>query len=157
VLGSRFAVLASYGIVLSVGCQPRKGGDLGNLANRMLSFAYKRFEGKVPEPGDPSGASGQGLDDADRALLAQIEAGFETVGKLYAACKFRAALGEAFALAREANGYLARRAPWFQIKEHRQAAATMVYVILRAVDNLKTILAPSGWSSTRRKRAATRR
>ena len=106
----------------------------GNLANRMLSFAYKRFDGRVPEPGE--------LDDADRALLAQVEAGFETVGELYNACKFRAALNEALALAREANGYLDRKAPWFQIKEDRDAAATSVYVILRAIDNLKTILAP---------------
>jgi methionyl-tRNA synthetase len=106
----------------------------GNLANRMLSFAYKRFDGRVPEPG--------ALDDEDRALLAKVEAGFETVGELYNACKFRAALGEAVGLAREANGYLDRKAPWFQIKEDRQAAATSVCVILRAVDNLKTILAP---------------
>jgi hypothetical protein len=32
----------------------------------MLSFAYKRFGGVVPEPGDPSSSSGQGLDDEDR-------------------------------------------------------------------------------------------
>jgi methionyl-tRNA synthetase len=98
----------------------------GNLANRMLSFAYKRFDGKVPEPG--------GLDDEDRALLEKVEAGFETVGELYNACKFRAALGEALALDRKAQ--------WFQIKEDRQAAATSAYVILHVVDNLKTILAP---------------
>jgi len=106
----------------------------GNLANRMLSFAYKRFDGRVPDPGE--------LDDADRELLAKVEGGFEIVGKLYAACKFRAALGEAMALAREANVYLDRKAPWFQIKEDRAAAATTVYVILRAMDNLKTILSP---------------
>jgi methionyl-tRNA synthetase len=115
---------------------------VGNLANRMLSFAYKRFDGVVPEPGE--------LDAEDKALLERVEAGFETVGELYNACKFRAALGEALTLAREANGYtfvplsagLDRKAPWFQIKEDRQAAATTVYVILRAIDNLKTILSP---------------
>jgi methionyl-tRNA synthetase len=106
----------------------------GNLANRMLSFAYKRFEGRVPEPGE--------FDAEDQALLEKVEAGFDTVGELYNACKFRAALGEALALAREANGYLDRKAPWFQIKENPEAAATTVYVILRVVDNLKTILAP---------------
>jgi hypothetical protein len=89
----------------------------GNLANRMLSFAYKRFNGVVPEPGAPSSPSGQSLDEEDCALLEKVEAGFETVGDLYNACKFRAALGEALALAREANGYLDRKAPWFQIKE----------------------------------------
>jgi methionyl-tRNA synthetase len=108
----------------------------------MLAIAYKRFDGRVPEPGE--------LDAEDRALLAKVEAGFGTVGALYDACKFRAALGEAIGLAREANGYtftafsacLDRKAPWFQIKEDRQAAATSVYVILRVVDNLKTVLAP---------------
>jgi hypothetical protein len=61
-------------------------------------------------------------------------------------------------LAREANVYtfarlpsaplgtgsagLDRKAPWFQITEDPQAAATSVYVILRVVDNLKTILTP---------------
>jgi methionyl-tRNA synthetase len=121
----------------------------------MLSFATKRFDGVVLEPGNPSRSSAKGLDNEDHALLAKVEAGFETVGELYNACKFRAALGEALALAREANGYLDRDhsceaiakltrsvSPGSQIKEDRQAAATSVYVILRAVDNLKTILAP---------------
>ena len=73
----------------------KSGEGKGNLANRMLSFAYKRFDGRVPEPGE--------FDDEDRALLEKVEAGFETVGELYNACRFRAALGEAMALAREAN------------------------------------------------------
>jgi methionyl-tRNA synthetase len=117
----------------------------GNLANRMLSFAYKRFDGRVPEPGE--------LDDEDRALLEEVEAGFETVGELpqerlqiprRSFGGLRTGLGEALALAREANGYLDRKGPWFQIKEDRAAAAaTTVYVILRAVDNLKTILVPT--------------
>ena len=38
--------------------------------------------------------------------------------------------------------YLARKAPWFQIEEDQAAAATRVYVILRAADSLNTILAP---------------
>jgi methionyl-tRNA synthetase len=52
----------------------------GNLGQRprdlgfMLSFADKRFDGKVPEPGE--------LDDEDRALLEKVEAGFQTVGEL---------------------------------------------------------------------------
>ena len=37
---------------------------------------------------------------------------------------------------------LDRKAPWFQIKEDKAAVATTVYVILRVVDNLNTILAP---------------
>jgi hypothetical protein len=55
----------------------------------MLSFAYKRFDGVVPEPDDPSSSSGQGFDDEDRALLEKVEAGLETVGELCSACQFR--------------------------------------------------------------------
>jgi hypothetical protein len=40
------------------------------------------------------------------------------------------------ALAWQANGSLDRKAPWFQIKEDPQAAATTVYVILRVAGNL---------------------
>ena len=38
--------------------------------------------------------------------------------------------------------YLDRKASWFQIEEDQAAAATSVYVILRAADSLNTILAP---------------
>jgi methionyl-tRNA synthetase len=45
-------------------------------------------------------------------------------------------------LAREANGCLDRMASWLHMSEDPQAAATSVYLILRVVDNLQTILAP---------------
>ena len=106
----------------------------GNLVNRMLSFAYRHFEGAVPQPGD--------LDDLDRDILAQVEAGFRSVGELIAAVRLRAALEEAMRIARAANVYLDQKAPWFQIKEDRKAAATTVYVILRVIDNLKTLFSP---------------
>jgi methionyl-tRNA synthetase len=43
-------------------------------------------------------------------------------------------------LAREADVYLGRKAPWFRIKEDPAAAATTVYVILCVVVTLKTFL-----------------
>jgi len=106
----------------------------GNLVNRMLSFAYKQFDGRVPQPGD--------LDDLDRDILARTEAGFESVGELIEAVRLRAALEEAMRIARAANVYLDSKAPWFQIKQDREAAATTVYVILRVIDNLKVLFAP---------------
>jgi methionyl-tRNA synthetase len=106
----------------------------GNLANRVLSFAYKHWDGQIPDPGV--------LRPDDRALLGQVEAGFDTVGQLIEQVKLRAALGEALALARAANGYL-DRAPWFGvITQDRAAAGTTVYTALQAIDHLKTLLAP---------------
>jgi len=106
----------------------------GNLANRVASFAYKRFDQRVPEPG--------ALDEIDQALLNKVESGFEPIGALIDACKFRAALGEVMALAREANRYLDEKAPWFQIKKDRAAAATTLYTALRAIDSLKILFTP---------------
>ncbi len=106
----------------------------GNLANRVLGFAYKRFDGKVPQPA--------ALDDADRALLAQIEPAFERVTALLDAVKPKQALTEAMGLAHDANRYLNLKEPWQQIKHDPAAAATSLFVALRVIDTLKTLLAP---------------
>ncbi len=106
----------------------------GNLANRVISFSYKHWQGKIPEPGE--------LRGPDKELLHIVEAGFETVGRQIEAVRLRAALGEAMRLAREVNGYL-DRAPWFGVIESdRGAAATTVYTALRAIDSLKVMLSP---------------
>jgi methionyl-tRNA synthetase len=106
----------------------------GNLVHRILTFVQARFEGRVPEPG--------ALDGRDHLLLDQIAAGFQRIGDLYARVELKAAQREALALAREVNRYLDEKAPWFQIREDRAAAATTLYVALRAMDSLKLLLAP---------------
>ena len=106
----------------------------GNLANRVSSFAYRHWDGSVPDPGD--------LGPQDQELLQQVEAGFEAVGAHIEAVQLRAALQESMRLAREVNGYL-DRAPWFSvIKEDKPAAARTVYTALRAIDSLKILFAP---------------
>lgn len=60
---------------------------MGQPGQRLLGFAYIRLDGRGPQPRNPSSSSGQGLDDGDRPLPEKGEAGFETVGALYAACK----------------------------------------------------------------------
>jgi methionyl-tRNA synthetase len=108
----------------------------GNLANRMLAFAYKNWDGRVPEI-DPAH-----LREADLSLLAVIENGFETVGKEFEAVHLRAALAEAMRLATEVNRYIDANAPWTSIKTDRDAAALTVYTALKAIDSLKVLFAP---------------
>lgn len=118
----------------------RVNGELlaawGNLANRMLSFAYKRYDGKVPS------IALDDLTEEDRAMLEKSEAAFETVSDLLAAVKLKEALSTAMALVRETNVYLDRRAPWKRIKEDPADAALAVYTVLRVIDNCKVLLAP---------------
>jgi methionyl-tRNA synthetase len=106
----------------------------GNLANRVLSFAYKHWEGKAPDPGE--------LRPIDQEILAKIEAGFQTVGDLFETVHLRAALAEAMNLATEVNKYLDQTAPWFTIKTDKESAAKSIYTAMRAIDSLKILLAP---------------
>jgi len=106
----------------------------GNLVNRVVSFAHRHWDGVVPTPGE--------MDDRDRELLATIETVFTTVAGHYERVELREALRQSIALAREVNRYLDETAPWFEIKTDKDAAATSIYVALRAIDSLKTILSP---------------
>ncbi len=106
----------------------------GNLANRVLAFAYKNWEGKVPDPGE--------LREQDLALLETIKAGFTTVADLLEAVKLRAALSEAMRLATEVNKYLDTSAPWFEIKQDKTEAARSVYTAMQAIDWLKLLFSP---------------
>lgn len=108
----------------------------GNLANRVLSFCYKNWDGCVPDVDLNS------LREIDRDLLAVIENGFNTVGAELEAVRLRAALGEAMKLATAVNQYLDQTAPWSAIKTDRDAAAKTIYTALRAIDSLKVIFAP---------------
>ncbi len=141
----------------------RNNGELvatwGNLANRVLAFCYKHWDGRVPDLGTGMAEPlpGEGMDKplpgegrdkplplrpADLELLKTVEAGFESVGKELEAVHLRAALQEAFRLAGEVNKYLDTSAPWFEIKTDKEAAAKSVYTALRAIDALKVLFAP---------------
>ena len=104
----------------------------GNLVNRVLTFTYKNFEGKVPVPA--------ALDDADREIQSKAR---ETIAEMDAnlgACKFKMSILRAMELAQAANRYLDEKAPWKTIKTDKQAAATSLYVALTVITQLKNVL-----------------
>ncbi len=88
----------------------------------------------MPTPGE--------LSPEDEVLLREIESGYDTVGSLIEAARFRSALQEAMRLAALGNQYIAEQAPWSKLEPDRERAGTILYVALRAVDNLKVLLAP---------------
>ena len=108
----------------------------GNLANRVLSFSYKNWEGHVP------GVDLSSLRPADLELLAVIGKGFDIVGAELEAVRLRSAIGEAMKVATAVNVYLDVNAPWSAIKTDRDGAAKTVYTALRAIDSLKVLFAP---------------
>jgi methionyl-tRNA synthetase len=88
----------------------------------------------VPTPG--------ALTAEDEAFLAEIKAGFDSVGALYGAVKLKAALLEARRLSQRVNQYLNDQAPWKMIAQRSAARGDRVYVALQAIDWLKLIWAP---------------
>jgi methionyl-tRNA synthetase len=105
----------------------------GNLAHRTLVNAHRRF-GEVPQPGE--------LTAEDRALITSVESGFSEVGGHIEAARFRAGLQETMRLAALVNQYLTTNEPWKVIATDRQRAATVLYVALKCVDDLKVMLTP---------------
>ncbi|MBI1855110.1 MAG: methionine--tRNA ligase [Chloroflexi bacterium] len=108
----------------------------GNLANRVLAFCYKNWDGHAPD------VDVKTLRPTDVELLAVIENGFNSVGAELEAVRLRSALSEAMKLATAVNVYLDVNAPWSAIKVDKDSAAKTVYTALKAIDSLKVIFAP---------------
>ena len=105
----------------------------GNLVHRTLVNAHRNFQG-VPEPGE--------LTDGDRALIAEVEQALDYVALQLGQSRFQVALKHSMGMATKVNVYLGTEQPWHTIKTDRVRAGTVLYVALRCVDNLKTMLTP---------------
>jgi methionyl-tRNA synthetase len=108
-------------------------GKWGNLVNRTLTSAHRHFNA-VPKPGP--------LSDVDAGVLEAIEGGFAPIGGLIEGAAFRLAIRDIMARVDDVNRYLHAEAPWEAIKADRERAGTVLYVALRAIDNLKIWLTP---------------
>ena len=106
----------------------------GNLVNRVLSFTYRNFDGLVPPARD--------ADETDRHLLDSARTALDDVAESLENTRFKAAIGQAFGLAQEANRYLDTKAPWRAIRTDRDDAAHTLNVSLRVLNCLKVVLAP---------------
>ena len=106
----------------------------GNLAHRVLTFAYRNFNGAVPAPGE--------LDERSQGLIHKAQATLYAVDNLLYRCEFKEAVRQAMSLAQEANRYLDEQAPWKTIKTERKTSAKSVYTVLSVLGALKTVFYP---------------
>ncbi|HZC16732.1 MAG TPA: methionine--tRNA ligase, partial [Caulobacteraceae bacterium] len=107
---------------------------LGNFVNRIMKFAETRFNGVVPEGGEP-GPLEEKLYGEVSARLADITAQFEAIEVRKTAQGLRAlwVLG---------NEYLQEAAPWTAIKTDRARAAVIVRTALNLVGLCARVSAP---------------
>lgn len=106
----------------------------GNFINRILAFNAKTFDGKVP----PQTA----LDDNDKAHLEALKTFPTRVAEQIEQYRFKAALGEAMELTRQANAYVNLKQPWQQKKTDMAACATTVNICIQTIRCLMTIVQP---------------
>ena len=111
--------------------QRRARGDLGQPRQPHAAERVQELR-----DGAPSRARSP---TADSELLAAIEIGFDTVGSLIEAARFKNALQEIMRLAGLGNQYVTEQAPWTLMESDRARAGTILYVALRAIDSLKVL------------------
>jgi len=106
----------------------------GNLANRIISFAHRAFDGRIPDGGTPG--------DAERRLAEELQQRIAALRRHHTALEFRAAAAATRAIWDAANAYLQQTAPWAAVKSDSVRAA----VVTRTGLNLVAICAALAWS-----------
>jgi methionyl-tRNA synthetase len=107
---------------------------LGNFVNRILRFAESRFEGKVPEGGEPG--------PLEQKLFADVSAGLADLTAQFEAIEVRKSAQALRALWVLGNEYLQEAAPWTAIKTDPARAAVIVRTAINLVALYARISAP---------------
>ena len=107
---------------------------IGNLASRSLSMIVKNCDGKVPECGD--------LSDADRAMLASVDALHAITREEMGRQQIHKALAAIIAVVSEADRYFAGEAPWALKKTDPVRMGTVLYVTAEVVRQIAILLQP---------------
>lgn len=108
-------------------------GKLGNFVNRVLTFAFAHFEGRVPE------LIATEVDEAFLAALKAKKGEIESHFEHYHVRKAAAALME---LAHLANSYFDSQKPWSVVKTDKLRAGAIIACSLQAIEVLSYIAAP---------------
>ena len=106
-------------------------GKLVNIAARCAPFIEKHFEGRL----------GPTLDDG--ALYTRFAGAVPGIGQAYEAREYSRAMREVMALADQANGYIAERAPWKLIKEADGRDAALA-VCTQGINLFRVLIAALG-------------
>ena len=106
--------------------------DLGNLAQRVLSFIAKNAGAAVPAPG--------AFADADKAMLDAAAALLPVTRAELDQQAFHKALETIFAVVADANRYVDAQAPWSLRKTDPARMATVLYVLMETLRRVGLLL-----------------
>ena len=107
---------------------------LGNFANRTLKFAAAKFDGVVPSGGTPGPKETQ--------LLGELERRFGVYSAFLEDTQFRKAAAELRAIWTLGNEYLAKEAPWTEIRTDKARAGLIVRTAVNLIRLYAILSAP---------------
>lgn len=107
---------------------------LGNFINRVFTFVFKHFEGKVPEVGK--------IEKIDENMLKEISEYPGRVAQLFETYKIRDGVNEIMNLARDGNKYFNDSEPWKTIKSDKSKCGTTLNICLQTIYTLAELFAP---------------
>ncbi|MBE2289305.1 MAG: methionine--tRNA ligase [Chitinophagaceae bacterium] len=114
----------------------------GNFVNRAFVLMHKLCAGRVPKLHE------EVIDDADRALIAEIKGSAQKVETCLEGYKFRDGLFEVIDLARKANKYMQDKQPWIVAKtldtkpEDQKLIDNCLHLCLQLTANLAILANP---------------
>jgi methionyl-tRNA synthetase len=114
----------------------------GNFVNRTFVLMHKLTKGKVPV------LHADVMDDADRALFAEVQNTKAKVESLIEQYKFRDALFEVVDLARKGNKYMQDKQPWIVAKtladkpDDQKLIDNCLHICLQLTANLAILINP---------------
>ncbi len=91
---------------------------LGNFVNRITKYCVSKFDGKVPDGGEPG--------EAEAWITAELAERLPRLIDYYEAMEFRKAAAETRAIWAAGNEYLTKAEPWVKYKSDVDAAAVGV-------------------------------
>jgi len=107
---------------------------LGNFVHRNMTFTHRYFGGRVPRRGE--------LNEQDRSQLAMIAGLTDRASALLEEYRFKDALEEVMAAARQSNRYFDYREPWALRKSDAVACGTVVNVCLNTIKSIAVAMEP---------------
>ena len=108
--------------------------DLGNLAQRVLSFVARHAGGRIPDPGV--------LQPGDQALISAAEQLLDTVRADYEAQAFNRALEHVWEVVGAANRYIDEQAPWQLRRTDSARMESVLYSLLETIRRLAILMQP---------------
>jgi methionyl-tRNA synthetase len=108
--------------------------NIGNLVQRVVSFAYKNCHGIVPEGND--------FTDEDTDLLNHCHNAIDNIRELIDNYKINDALNIILELGHNANAYVEQNAPWKLKTENSKRMQTVIFTLLENIRVISILLQP---------------